>query len=59
MNYEFGRKNPETPIDLTGLGWIVQGASDSGVEHIIIEQSEITLTARENPGVLTELGGHP
>lgn len=53
--YEFGRKNPESPIDLQGLGNIVLSARSSGVEHIIIEQSEITLTARENPSVLTEL----
>lgn len=57
--YEFGRKNPESPIDLGGLARIVLDARASGVEHIIIEQSEITLTARENPAVLTELAVQP
>ena len=57
--YEFGRKNPETPIDLDGVGAIVRGARDAGVEHIVIEQSEITLTAREDPGVLAQLAQQP
>jgi phosphosulfolactate synthase len=53
--YEFGRKNPESPIRLPELAAIVADASDSGVGHIIIEQSEITCTAREQPGILKEL----
>jgi phosphosulfolactate synthase len=53
--YEFGRKNPETPIRLAELGSIVEDAIESGVGHIIIEQSEITRTARDEPQILKDL----
>ena len=54
--YEFGRKTPDVPIRLDELGQLIEGVLSAGVGHIIIEQSELTLTAREDPEVIKELG---
>jgi len=55
--YEFGRKNPEEPMDVDRIEEIVVSAVDSGVEHIILEQSEIDLAVRDAPERLNELAG--
>ncbi|MES2183408.1 MAG: phosphosulfolactate synthase [Pseudomonadota bacterium] len=57
--YEFGRKTPDVPIRLDELGRLIEGVLAAGVGHIIIEQSEITLTAREDPGVIRQLALQP
>lgn len=57
--YEFGRKNPEEAIRVDKLTTLINGVLGAGVGHIIIEQSEITMTVREDPGVLQELGRQP
>jgi len=54
--YEFGRKNPETVIGLEELGQLVKDVTDTGIKHIILEESEITMTARTDPSVLKKLG---
>ena len=53
--YEFGRKNPETEISLEELESLIKAVLDQGIEHIILEESEITMTAKTNPNVLKEL----
>ena len=50
--YEFGRKNPQSAISLYELSRLVNNAIESGVAHIIVEQSEILMTAREDPSIL-------
>lgn len=57
--YEFGRKNPEEALSLADLGHIVTDMLERGVAHVIVEQSEIDLTARRSPDVLAELGAQP
>ena len=46
--YEFGRKNPERPMDLGELRSVVKWAADHGVEHVIVEQSKL-IHARKHP----------
>ena len=53
--YEFGRKNPEVEISLDELGSLVNALLDRGIEHIILEESEITMTAKTNPDILKQL----
>ena len=53
--YEFGRKNPEEPMDLDRIEEIVVSSVEAGVGHIILEQSEIDLAVRDAPGRLAEL----
>jgi phosphosulfolactate synthase len=53
--YEFGRKNPETEISLEELEVLIKTVLNQGIEHIILEESEITMTAKKNPNVLKEL----
>lgn len=57
--YEFGRKNPTEPISLEHLGELVTTMTDLGVEHVIVEQSEIDLTARDLPEVIDALPRQP
>ncbi|AOB33438.1 phosphosulfolactate synthase [Bordetella sp. H567] len=57
--YEFGRKNPDQAIRLDKLGALINEVLEAGVGHIIIEQSEITMTVRQDPDVLKELGKQP
>lgn len=53
--YEFGRKNPTEPFSLEILEKIISSNIDAGVEHTIIEQSEIDYVSAEDPKVLTEI----
>ena len=57
--YEFGRKNPEAPLSLDHLESIVQDSLDRGVEHIIVEQSEIDMAAASDPAALRGLVSRP
>lgn len=57
--YEFGRKNPTEPISLEYLGGLVATMTDLGVEHVIVEQSEIDLTARDKPEIIDALPQQP
>lgn len=43
--YEFGRKNPDEPMTIAGLGRLVAAVSALGVPHVIVEQSEIDMLA--------------
>lgn len=53
--YEFGRKNPTEPFSLDNLENIINSNIEAGVEHTIIEQSEIDYVTAEDPGILTDI----
>lgn len=53
--YEFGRKNPDSPFSLDDLEALVEEVRGQGIEHVIIEQSEIDMIAAASPGALMEL----
>jgi phosphosulfolactate synthase len=53
--YEFGRKNPEHPMRVQELGTLIASMKNVGVEHVIIEQSEIDMAAKSDPDALKEL----
>lgn len=53
--YEFGRKNPTEAFTLDTLEKIVQKNIQAGVEHTIIEQSEIDYVSAQDPKVLNEI----
>ncbi|NYT23247.1 phosphosulfolactate synthase [Alcaligenaceae bacterium] len=55
--YEFGRKNPTEVFSLDILENIIRSNIDAGVEHTIIEQSEIDYVAAEDPDVLSQIIG--
>ncbi len=41
--YEFGRKAPTTPMDVDRLEEVVHEVAECGIDHVIIEQSEIDM----------------
>lgn len=57
--YEFGRKNPTRPMDVSELRSIVEWAADRGVEHVIVEQSEIDALDKAAPGTLSRARSEP
>ncbi|KPQ05438.1 MAG: phosphosulfolactate synthase [Rhodobacteraceae bacterium HLUCCA12] len=57
--YEFGLKNPSEPFDLERLEAIVRSNIDQGVQHVIVEQSEIDMARSQSPGLLGELASRP
>jgi phosphosulfolactate synthase len=54
--YEFGRKNPASAFSVDDLEKIVADLGSQGVEHVIIEQSEIDMMAAVDPLALRSLG---
>jgi phosphosulfolactate synthase len=57
--YEFGRKNPEEPMDMDRLALLVDELAGQGVEHVIVEQSEFDLAERSRPGIAAEMAARP
>jgi phosphosulfolactate synthase len=57
--YEFGRKNPHHALRLDELEAVVSGMVRQGIEHVILEQSEIDLAAASAPDQLTGLSQRP
>ena len=53
--YEFGRKIPTSPLSIDFLGSLVEDMMDLGVDHVILEQSEIDMLAAENPQTFQSL----
>jgi len=47
--YEFGRKEPTEPITLDYIGSIVEDMMGLGVDHVIVEQSELDMLAADRP----------
>lgn len=52
--YEFGRKNPEQPMNIDYLGGLVNDVAQQGIHHVTVEQCEIDLLAAA-PGALQAL----
>jgi phosphosulfolactate synthase len=53
--YEFGRKKPEHPLRLADLEELVMTMANRGVDHVIVEQSEIDMAASHAPDQLKAL----
>lgn len=53
--YEFGRKNPVEPISVDALELIILSNNNIGVEHTIIEQSEIDFATAHDPAILEQI----
>lgn len=52
--YEFGRKNPQRPMSTAELRTVVNTVAQLGVEHVIVEQSEIDALEQALPGALAQ-----
>jgi phosphosulfolactate synthase len=57
--YEFGRKNPEQPMRIDELEGLVTTLINRGVDHVIVEQSEIDMAANSAPDQLKVLAAAP
>ena len=57
--YEFGRKNPDTPMSFDYLGGVIEQVARHGIEHLTVEQCEIDLLAAAGPQALAELAAQP
>ena len=57
--YEFGRKNPEQPMQMEELEALVTTLGNRGVDHVIVEQSEIDMAASKAPDQLQRLAAAP
>lgn len=57
--YEFGRKNPEQPLDVDELGRLVSDMVSAGADHVIVEQSEMDYLRRHDPARIAELASMP
>ena len=55
--FEYGRKHPETPMELAELETVVQRVSSAGAHHVIVEQGEFDLLERERPDDVQALRG--
>lgn len=53
--YEFGRKNPEEPLSLAGLGALVGALAQHGIDHVTVEQCEIDLLVEKQPDAFRAL----
>ncbi|MGY8936309.1 MAG: phosphosulfolactate synthase [Alphaproteobacteria bacterium] len=57
--YEFGRKQPETPMSIDQLGGIVADMEACGIGHVIVEQSELDMLRDAEPQALDALPKQP
>ena len=53
--YEFGRKAPNEPMKLEELGAVIHSVAECGIDHVIVEQSEIDMLAETSTSGLNEL----
>ena len=53
--YEFGRKQPETPMTVDELEQVVLEVKESGSHHVIVEQSEFDLLEEIDPAAVDSL----
>lgn len=53
--FEFGRKVPDTPLDVGALERTVARVAGAGAHHVILEQGEFDLLAAERPDELEAL----
>ena len=59
IKYEFGRKNPEAPLELDELGEIVAAVGRQGIEHVIVEQSDFDMLVAARADAITALQAQP
>lgn len=57
--YEFGRKNPEQPLRVEDIEALVTTMTNRGVDHVIVEQSEIDMAASRAPDQLKAIAAAP
>ncbi len=57
--FEYGRKHPDTPMQIDGFEKIIMQVRELGVDHVILEQGEIDLLDAEQPGRLDEMTERP
>jgi phosphosulfolactate synthase len=57
--YEFGRKNPELPLRVEDIEALVTTMARHGVDHVIVEQSEIDMAASRAPERLKAIAAAP
>lgn len=57
--YEYGRKRPDSPLDVADLGAIVGAVAEHGIDHVTVEQSEMDMLAATAPDALTTLATQP
>lgn len=57
--YEYGRKRPDSPLDVVALGGIVSAVAEHGIDHVTVEQSEMDMLAATAPDALTTLAAQP
>ncbi|MBI4184229.1 MAG: phosphosulfolactate synthase [Proteobacteria bacterium] len=50
--WEFGRKNPDSPLPLDELEALVKDVLDQGIAHIVFEQSEFDALDAADPGAV-------
>ena len=53
--YEFGRKAPTEPMQLEDLGAVIHSVAECGIDHVIVEQSEIDMLAESSASGLDDL----
>lgn len=57
--FEFGRKYPDTPMELAELEAVVDRVTKAGAHHLILEQGEFDLLEAERPGDMEMLKKAP
>jgi len=57
--YEIGQKNPEQPLCVSDIEEFVVTLTNRGVDHLILEQSEIDLAISHNPDQLKGIAVEP
>ncbi|MBN9278446.1 MAG: phosphosulfolactate synthase, partial [Hyphomicrobium sp.] len=57
--YEFGRKNPEQPLRVEDIESLITAMTNRGVDHVIVEQSEIDMAASRAPEQLKAIAAAP
>ncbi|MEZ5910096.1 MAG: phosphosulfolactate synthase [Hyphomicrobiaceae bacterium] len=57
--YEFGRKHPETPLEIEELARIVKSVQAAGASHVILEQGELDQLRESAPDRLAALVKEP
>lgn len=55
IKYEFGRKNPTSPLSLDELGGVVESVGRLGIEHVIVEQSDFDMLVAARADAIDQL----
>lgn len=57
--YEFGRKHATSPLSLAELEMVINDCTETGIDHIIIEQDEIDLLEEQEPDTIKQIIEQP